>query len=286
MRRLEVDLEQATGLALADFDVLAQLASAGGELRMTELAARALISRSGMTRRVARLVDEGLVRRANADADARGVVVALTDAGIARLTETAPVHLRESRNSSSPSSMIASWPLSRRLSTRSSSTARSAERAARPNSGGFLTPTDREIHVERVFDAPRERVFAVFNDPELIPEWWGPATTVDQMDVRPGGSWRYVARNPDGTETGFRGTYREVTAPERIVRTFEWEGMPGHVLVETVVFEDLGDRTKVTTTMLFDTTEERDGMLASGMERGVNETYARLDELLARLTSN
>jgi DNA-binding MarR family transcriptional regulator len=94
MRRLETDLAQATGLALADFDVLAQLASAGGELRMTELASRALISRSGMTRRVARLVDEGLVRRANADADARGVVVALTEAGLARLTETAPVHLR------------------------------------------------------------------------------------------------------------------------------------------------------------------------------------------------
>jgi DNA-binding MarR family transcriptional regulator len=94
VRRLEVDLAEATGLALADFDVLAQLANAGGELRMTELAARALISRSGMTRRVARLVDEGLVRRANVDADRRGVVVALTDAGVARLTETAPVHLR------------------------------------------------------------------------------------------------------------------------------------------------------------------------------------------------
>jgi DNA-binding MarR family transcriptional regulator len=94
VRRLEVDLAQATGLALADFDVLAQLARAGGELRMTDLATRALISRSGMTRRVARLVEEGLVRRANADADARGVVVALTDAGVARLTETAPVHLR------------------------------------------------------------------------------------------------------------------------------------------------------------------------------------------------
>src|SRR2546426_5088836 len=94
MRRLEVDLAQATGLALADFDVLAQLARAGGELRMTELAARALISRSGMTRRVARLVDEGLVRRADADADGRGVVVALTDAGIARLVETAPAHAR------------------------------------------------------------------------------------------------------------------------------------------------------------------------------------------------
>src|SRR3954470_11742989 len=94
MRRLELDLARATGLALADFDVLAQLARAGGELRMTDLAARALISRSGMTRRVARLVEEGLVRRANADADARGVIVALTDAGVARLTETAPVHLR------------------------------------------------------------------------------------------------------------------------------------------------------------------------------------------------
>lgn len=94
MRQLEADLEKETGLALADFDVLAQLALAGGELRMTELAARALISRSGMTRRVARLVDEGLVRRASADADARGVVVALTDAGVERLTETAPVHAR------------------------------------------------------------------------------------------------------------------------------------------------------------------------------------------------
>jgi DNA-binding MarR family transcriptional regulator len=94
MRRLESDLERETGLALADFDVLAQLARAGGELRMTELAARALISRSGMTRRVARLVDENLVRRADADADGRGVVVALTDAGVARLAETAPVHAR------------------------------------------------------------------------------------------------------------------------------------------------------------------------------------------------
>ena len=94
MRRLELDLEQVTGLALADFDVLAQLARAGGELRMTDLATRALVSRSGMTRRVARLVEEGLVGRANTDADGRGVVVTLTDAGVARLTETAPVHLR------------------------------------------------------------------------------------------------------------------------------------------------------------------------------------------------
>jgi DNA-binding MarR family transcriptional regulator len=94
IRRLDTDLERETGLALADFDVLAQLAAAHGDLRMTELADRALISRSGMTRRVARLVDEGLVRRAVADGDGRGVVVALTEAGIARLAETLPVHAR------------------------------------------------------------------------------------------------------------------------------------------------------------------------------------------------
>jgi DNA-binding MarR family transcriptional regulator len=94
IRRLDTDLERETGLALADFDVLAQLAKAGGELRITELADRALISRSGMTRRVARLVADGLVRRNRASADGRGIVVALTDAGIARLAETAPVHAR------------------------------------------------------------------------------------------------------------------------------------------------------------------------------------------------
>jgi DNA-binding MarR family transcriptional regulator len=95
MRELATDLATQTGLTLGDFDVLAQLAQAGGELRMTDLAARAFSSRSGMTRRVDRLVDEGLVRRCVSDADGRGVVVGLTDAGVARLTETAPVHLRK-----------------------------------------------------------------------------------------------------------------------------------------------------------------------------------------------
>jgi DNA-binding MarR family transcriptional regulator len=94
MRQLDTDLFADTGLRLADFDVLAQLAEAGGELRMTELAARTLVSRSGLTRRVARLVGEGLVRRANATGDGRGVVVALSDAGVARVAETVPVHLR------------------------------------------------------------------------------------------------------------------------------------------------------------------------------------------------
>ena len=148
----------------------------------------------------------------------------------------------------------------------------------------LTTPSDREIRVEREFDAPRERVFAVYTDPELIPRWWGPRDTtcvVDRMDARTGGDWRFVMRSPDGSESAFRGTYREVTPPERIVQTFEWSGMPGYASVETAVFEDLGERTRVVTTSIFYTSEERDGMLGSGMEKGLNETYARLDELLA-----
>ena len=148
------------------------------------------------------------------------------------------------------------------------------------------TPTDRTIHIEREFDAPRDLVFATFTNPDLVHEWWGPRGTtaeVIEMDVRTGGNYRIVSHNSDGSETAFRGTYREVTAPERIVQTFEWEGMPGHVSVETAEFEDLGDRTKVTTVTIFYTTEERDGMLGSGMEGGMNETFQRLDEVLARL---
>jgi uncharacterized protein YndB with AHSA1/START domain len=148
------------------------------------------------------------------------------------------------------------------------------------------TPSDREIRIERVFDAPRERVFAVYTDPALIPEWWGmrdSETIVDEMDPRTGGRWRFITRHPEHGESAFRGAYREVTAPERIVQTFEWEPMAGHVCVETATFEDLGDgRTKVTTVSIFHTTEERDGMLES-MEGGVDETYQRLDELLERL---
>jgi uncharacterized protein YndB with AHSA1/START domain len=148
------------------------------------------------------------------------------------------------------------------------------------------TPTDREIRIVREFDAPRERVFAAFTDPALIPDWWGPRgtiTRVDKMEVRAGGAWRYISVDSDGNETAFRGTYREVTAPERIVQTWAWEGLPGHVSIETAEFEDLGDRTRLVSTALYHTPEERDGMLASGMEGGLNETYARLDAVLARL---
>lgn len=147
------------------------------------------------------------------------------------------------------------------------------------------TPGEREIHIERVFAAPRDRVFAVFTDPELIPEWWGPRgtrTTVDEMDVRTGGDWRFLVESSDGSGTAFRGTYREVTPPERIVQTFEWDGMPGYVSVDSTEFIDLGEQTRVVSTSLFYTTEERDGMIDSGMEGGLSETYERLDEVLAR----
>jgi uncharacterized protein YndB with AHSA1/START domain len=147
------------------------------------------------------------------------------------------------------------------------------------------TPNEREIHIEREFDAPRDRVFALWTDPELIPQWWGPRGTtaeVVEMDVRTGGDWRFVVRNSDGSQTGFRGTFREVTPPERIVQTFEWDGMPGHVSIDAAEFIDLGEgRTKMVVTSLFHTNEERDGMLGSGMEGGMNETYQRFDELLA-----
>lgn len=153
-----------------------------------------------------------------------------------------------------------------------------------PGTTTVTTPADREIVAERVFNAPRDRVFAAYTDADLIPQWWGPrdqTTIVDQMDVRPGGAWRFVMRDSNGDESGFRGTYREVAPPERIVQTFEWEGMPGHVIVETTTFEDLGGRTKVKNVSLFHTSEERDGMLASGMESGMTESHDRLDELLA-----
>lgn len=154
-----------------------------------------------------------------------------------------------------------------------------------PKPATVTTPSEREVYIERVFEAPPERVFAAFTDPELIPQWWGPrntTTTVEEMDVRPGGTWRFIHGMDDGSETAFRGVYREITPPARLVQTFEWEGMPGHVCVETTEFEDLGEgRTKIASTTIFHATEERDAMLESGMEGGMNESFERLDELLA-----
>jgi uncharacterized protein YndB with AHSA1/START domain len=146
-------------------------------------------------------------------------------------------------------------------------------------------PSEREIVMTRVFDAPRELVWRAFTDPKLIAQWWGRGNklVIERMEVDRGGHWRYVEHSPDGVD-GFEGRYREVTPPERIVQTFEWDGMPGYVALETVTFEDLGGgRTKVVNRSLFHTTEERDGMLSSGMESGLSESYAALDRLLASL---
>jgi uncharacterized protein YndB with AHSA1/START domain len=143
---------------------------------------------------------------------------------------------------------------------------------------------DREIVMTRVFDAPRERLFQAYTDPKVIPRWWGPArytTAVDRMDLRPGGTWRYVHRGADGSEYAFRGEYREIVPPERLVSTFEFEGLPGHVSVDTASFEDLGGKTRLTAVSLFDSVEDRDGMANSGAEQGAIETWERLARLLA-----
>lgn len=147
------------------------------------------------------------------------------------------------------------------------------------------TPTDREIRVERVFNATRERVWRAFTDPEQLAQWWGRGNklVIERMELERGGHWRFIEHAPEGLH-GFEGRFREVTPPERLVQTFEWDGMPGYVAITSVAFNDLGDgRTRVVSTSLFHTTEERDGMLSSGMEHGLNQGYAALDGLLARL---
>ena len=147
-------------------------------------------------------------------------------------------------------------------------------------------PSDQEIVLTREFDFPRDLVFEAFTRPEHIAQWWGPrGTTVPscQMDFRAGGKWRFVSRDADGNEFGFRGEIREVVPPERIVQTFEFEGMPGHVSVETLHLEDLGGRTRMTVTSRFDSVMDRDGMLQSGMEKGAAESYDRLSEYLQTL---
>ena len=151
----------------------------------------------------------------------------------------------------------------------------------------FTTPSDREIRMTRVFNALRELVFQAHTDAQHIPHWWGPrllTTTVDTIDVRPGGAWRVVQHDPEGNEYGFRGEFREVVPPERLVYTFEFEGMPGHILVETVTFEEHDGKTTVSSTALFTSVEDRDGMLESGMESGAIESWDRLEELLGRLS--
>jgi uncharacterized protein YndB with AHSA1/START domain len=147
------------------------------------------------------------------------------------------------------------------------------------------TPSDREIRIEREFDAPRELVWRAFTEPELVAQWWGRGNplVIERLEVERGGHWRFVEHAPDGVH-GFEGRFREVVAPERMSHTFEWDGMPGYVVIEMIELEEIGKgRTRVVNVSRFYSTEERDGMLQAGMEDGLNQSYAALDRLLARM---
>lgn len=151
----------------------------------------------------------------------------------------------------------------------------------------FTLPSDLEIAGSRVLDAPPDLVFKAYTDPAVIPQWWGPSrytTTVDKLDVRPGGAWRFVQRAADGGEHAFSGVFREVVPAKRLVFTFNYEALPGHEAVETVTLEAVeGGKTKVTDNMRFHNREDRDGMLQSGMEEGAAEAQERLVTALAKL---
>jgi uncharacterized protein YndB with AHSA1/START domain len=133
------------------------------------------------------------------------------------------------------------------------------------------TPNELEIRVERVFDAPRDHVFSVWTDPALIPEWWGDGTVVEEMDVRPGGRWRF--RTSYGP---VEGEYREVVAPERLVQTFQ-----DHL--QTLEFEEVEGKTKLTQTMHFESTEQRDTTMQYGVEAGAEAGFERVDKVLQTL---
>ena len=149
------------------------------------------------------------------------------------------------------------------------------------NRATVSTPTDRTIHIERVFNAHRERVWKAMTEPDLLAQWWGRGNKLDVVtyEFRKGGHWRFV-EHADGQSHGFEGRFRSIE-PHKIVMTFEWDGMPGYPIVNSMELVDLGDnRTKLIATSLFFEKDERDGMLNSGMEGGMNQSYEALDRLL------
>jgi len=145
-------------------------------------------------------------------------------------------------------------------------------------------PNSQEIWITREFDAPVERVFRAFTDPELIVKWLGPrrlSMRIDTMESGDGGRYRFIHSGDDGIEHAFRGVVHSVTAPTGMTRTFEYEGLPGHISLETVNLEDLGGgRTRMVQQAVFQSIEDRNGMVESGMEEGVNDSMERLSELL------
>jgi uncharacterized protein YndB with AHSA1/START domain len=143
-----------------------------------------------------------------------------------------------------------------------------------------------QILITREFDAPRELVFRAHVDPELLVQWLGPrrlTMTIDHLDARHGGTWRYTNTDTDGTEYAFHGVYHGTPSPDGIVQTFEYEGTPGSVSLQTATFEEHGGKTLLRQNAVFQSVEDRDRMVESGMEEGINEGMERLDELLARL---
>ncbi len=150
-------------------------------------------------------------------------------------------------------------------------------------------PGKQEILITREIDAPRELVFQAFTEPELYKQWIGPrelTTEIDVFETVNGGSWRYIQKDQEGNEYAFHGVNHEVLPPERIIGTFEYEGLPetGHVILQTLKLESLpGNRTRIVDQSVFQSVEDRDGMLQSGMELGVDESYQRLDELLEKM---
>jgi uncharacterized protein YndB with AHSA1/START domain len=157
--------------------------------------------------------------------------------------------------------------------------------SATPAALTVTLPSDREIVLSRVFDAPRRLVFEACTRPEHVAQWWGPRGTtlsVCEIDLRPGGGWRFVLRGPDGQDHPFKGVYREVVPPERVVSTFVYdvEGLRDFEAVETLTLAEHGGKTTLTVTVLHQTKESRDGQLRSGMEAGAAQSYDRLAELL------
>jgi uncharacterized protein YndB with AHSA1/START domain len=150
-------------------------------------------------------------------------------------------------------------------------------------------PGKQEVFITREFDAPRELVFKAFTDPKLYVQWLGPRRlkmSLETFEPKDGGRWRYIHKDESGNEYGFHGVNHEVRSPERIIGTFEFEGLPekGHVALETVRFEELpGGRTKLINHSVFQSVADRDGMIQSGMESGVLDSHERLDELLAKI---
>ena len=147
-------------------------------------------------------------------------------------------------------------------------------------------PGSQMVVFKREFNAPRELVFKAMTDPKLVAQWWGfrnTTTTVDKLEAKPGGSWRYVDHDAEGNEFAFRGVYHDVISPERLVYTFEFEGMPGHVLLETITLEEKDGKTFITDSSVFQSVEDRDGMIEAGMESGAAESFEMLDELLESL---